>query len=67
MRPIAIGYTFRRLAAKCASHYVIARRSESLRPIQLGVEVRGGAEAAVHATIRLLSQLPTDHTVAKLD
>ena len=64
---IAIGYVIRRLATKCANHYVIVRRSESLKPIQLGVGVPGGAEAAVHVMRRLLLQLLTDHVVVKLD
>ena len=66
VRPIAIGYVFRRLAANCANHYVIARTSEIFKPIQLGGGVPGGAEAAAHAMRRLLSQLPTDHVVVKL-
>ena len=67
VRPVAIGYVFRRLAAKCDNHYVIARRSESLKPIQSGVGVPGRAEAAKHATRRLLSQLPTYHVVVNID
>jgi len=50
IRPIAVGYTWRRLAAKCANAYVIGRMSIVLSPLQLGVGVPGGAEAAVHAT-----------------
>ena len=30
IRPIAVGYTLRRLAAKCANAFVIKRRSEEL-------------------------------------
>ena len=67
VRPIAIGYIIRRLMAKCANHYVIARRSKSLKTIQLGVGVPGGTEAAVNATRCLLSPLPTDHVMLKLD
>ena len=36
-------------------------------PIQVGVGVAGGAEAAVHATRRLLQTLPDDHVFVKLD
>ena len=67
IRPIAVGYTLRRLAAKCANAYVIKRRSDELKPIQVGVGVDGGAEAAVHATRRLLHHLPDDHVFVKLD
>jgi len=57
----------RRLAAKCANSYVIARRSQALQPQQLGVGVSGEAEAAVHAARRLVSNLPASHVVIKLD
>lgn len=67
IRPIAVGYTLRRLAAKCANRFVIQRRSEELSPVQIGVGVAGGAEAAVHATRRLLRHIPDDHVFVKLD
>jgi len=57
----------RQLAAKCANNYVIKRRSEALRPQQLGVGVPGGEEAAVHAARRLVANLPHHHVVVKLD
>ena len=60
-------YTLRRLAAKCANNHVIERRSKALQPQQLGVGVAGGAEAAVHAVRRLVSSLPDDNVVVKLD
>jgi len=37
IRRISVGYTLRRLAAKCANSYVIKKRSEALRSQQLGV------------------------------
>ena len=49
IRPIAIGYTWRRIAAKCANSYAIASVSSYLQPIQLGVSTPGGCEVAVHA------------------
>ena len=67
MRPITVGYTLRRLAAKCANNHVIERRSKALQPQQLGVGVAGGAEAAVHAVRRLASNLPDGHVIVKLD
>ena len=36
-------------------------------PLQLGVEVPGGCEAAVHATRRFLSNMPDDYIIANLD
>jgi hypothetical protein len=67
VRPICIGYTWRRLTAKCANRAVIAERSEELRPFQVGVGVSGGAEAIVHAARRLVTHLPDNHVIVKLD
>jgi len=67
VRPITVSYTLRRLAAKCANNHVIEKRSKALQPQQLGVGVAGGAEAAVHAVRRLVSNLPKDNVVVKLD
>lgn len=67
IRPITVGYTLRRLAAKCANNHVIGSRSQELQPQQLGAGVSGGAEAAVHATRRLVQNLPPDHVIVKLD
>ena len=68
IRPITVGYTLRRLAAKCANNAVITRRSqEALQPQQLGVGVSGGAEAAIHAARRLVSHLSSNHVIVKLD
>ena len=54
IRSIAVGYTLRCLAAICANAFVIVRRSDELKPIQVSVGVSEGAEAAVHATRHLL-------------
>jgi len=67
IRPISVGYTLRQLEDKCANAHVIARRSQALQPQQLGVGVSGGADAAVHAMRRLLTNLPPGHAVVKLD
>lgn len=67
IRPIAIGYTWRRLAAKCVNKYAITLLDGSLAPVQLGVGIHGGIEAAVHATRRFLANMPDDHVVVKLD
>ena len=67
VRPIAVGYTLRRLAAKCANAYVSKRRSEELQPIQVGVGVSGGAKAAIHAMRCCVSTMPDDHVLVKLD
>ena len=62
-----MGYTLSRLAARCANSHVISRRSQVLQPQKLGVGVSGGAEAAVHAARRLVSNLPAGHVVVKFD
>ena len=67
VRPIAIGYTWRRLAAQCANTYAISQLGDSLLPLQLGVATPGGCEAAVHATRRYLATMPDDSVVVKLD
>ena len=67
IRPIAIGYTWRRLAAKCVNKYAITLLGGSLMPVQLGVGELGGCEAAVHATRRFLAGMPDDYVVVKLD
>ena len=67
IRPIAVGYTLRRLTAKRSNSYVIKRRSAELPPVQVGVEVSGGCEAAVHAIHRLVEVMPDDHMLVKLD
>jgi hypothetical protein len=67
IRPIAVGNTFRRLAAKCANASVSARLSQVLSPRQLGVGVAGGCEAAVHAVRRFLSGSQKGDITVKLD
>ena len=67
IRPIAIGYTWRRIAAKCANTHATAILADYLQPIQLGVGTPGGCEAAVHATRRFAKSMPSGHCVVKLD
>ena len=67
IRPIAVGYYWRRLAAKCANTYASAKLLDYFNPIQLGVGVRGGCEAAVHACRRYVTSMQEGHVVAKLD
>jgi len=38
-----------------------------MQPRQLGVGVAGGAETAVHAVRRLVSNMPDDNAIVKLD
>ena len=67
LRPIAIGYTLRRLAAKCANKYATAKLASHFAPIQLGIGTPGGAEAAIHAVRRYAENLPKDYIIVKLD
>lgn len=67
IRPIAVGYTLRRLTSKCACAAVSSKLSVYLAPQQLGFGIPGGCEAAVHATRRFLQSMPDNHVVAKLD
>jgi hypothetical protein len=48
VRPIAVGETLRRLASKCLCQAVREPAQRWLSPLQLGVAVSLGAEAAVH-------------------
>ena len=49
VRPIAVGEALRRLTSKCLSHSVQEQASQTLTPLQVGVGVKGGCEAIVHA------------------
>ena len=67
VRPIAVGYTWRRLEGKVARRRVAVQASHLLAPRQLGFAVSGGAEAAVHAARRYLTSLPDGHVFVKVD
>ena len=67
IRPIAIGYTWRRLVAKCANKHALSVLNNSLAPIQVGVGTPGGCEAAIHATRRFAASMAVDQVLVKLD
>ena len=67
VRPIAVGVTLRRLAAKVACRRVTADCLDFLKPRQLGVGVKGGGEALVHGARRYLDNLPANNVLVKLD
>ena len=67
MRPIAVGYTLQHIAAKCANTYAASQLADYFSPIQLGVGIQGGCEAAVHATRQYIDTMPDGHVVAKID
>ena len=62
VRPIAVGQTLRRLAAKCVGSRVLQSMGAYLAPLQLG-----GAEAAAHAARLYLNNTQPDHPLLKLD
>lgn len=50
VRPIAVGNTFRRITSKLACASVRSERASKFIPRQVGFGVKGGCEAAAHAT-----------------
>ena len=67
LRPIAIGYTWRRLAAKVCCKHVSERAAALLSPRQLGFGVQRGAEGAAHATRCYFNNLTEDKIIIKID
>lgn len=59
LRFIAIGNVLRRLISKAISPSLGDRAATQLSPNQLGVEIRGGAKAAVYSARYFLSQCST--------
>ena len=49
LRPIAVGSVYRRLPSRIAAQHASNLLAAQLKPVQLGVGVTGGCEAAVHA------------------
>lgn len=68
IRPIAIGEVARRLAAKLLlSHNKGAVADYFVRHHQLGIAVKDGCTAAIHATSAVASQLREGFAILKLD
>jgi len=67
VRPIVIGFVMRRLASKLANSFGLTRISSSLCPTQIGAGVKGGCEAAIHATRRFVEDMSEDDVIVKLD
>jgi hypothetical protein len=67
IRPIAVGLTLRQLIAKMANRRALQTCSSLLAPRQLGVGVKGGAEAIAHAARRYLASIDSDKVLVKLD
>jgi hypothetical protein len=68
IRPIAVGNTLRRLAARCIGSSVRDQRRTAYGDVQLGYGTPRGAEAAAHAARIYLAQPQTDdHVLLKID
>ena len=67
IRPIAVGWTLRRLIARIAGYLVVDDLAELFTPRQLGYGIRGGAEAIVHAGRKFLHNMDPEHVLIKLD
>ena len=57
IRPIAVGLTLRRLVSKIANSSAIESCTTTLAPTQLGVGVKGGAEALIHSARLYLQRM----------
>ena len=55
VRPIAIGDVFVRLTSKCLAVLIADDAVSIFSPYQLGIKVRGGCEAVIHATSATIS------------
>ena len=67
VRPIAVGSSLRRLAAKIITFRVKDHLGALLAPHQLGFGIPRGGEAAVHTARHYIDNLQPDHLVLKLD
>jgi hypothetical protein len=66
VRPIAVGSTFRRLAAKICVRLTRTKLQTLFEPVQVGFGTRGGCEAAVHA-VRTFVKSDSCEVLLKLD
>ena len=66
-RPIAIGETLRRLAAKCLIKRYQADAAESMVPTQVGVSIPGATEAIVHKVREWAASAAPDEALLQVD
>ena len=64
-RPIAVGEVLRRLVSKCVAYAATPLLSDYLQPLQMGVRVQGGCEAAIHAVRSAISD--SDNWILQVD
>ena len=67
VRPIAIGFTLRRLVCKAACKAVMSRMASRFQPVQVGFGVPGATEAAAHAARAYVAGLQPGQGMLKLD
>ena len=67
MRPIVVGLVLRRLASKLVAKHATAKLAVKLSPLQLGVGIPGGMEAAIHSARRFVENIDQDSMIVKLD
>src|SRR6218665_2046026 len=67
LRPIVIGYYWRRLASRCANAFALTKIADDLSLRQVGVGVSGRCEAAVYSSRRFLKRMRPDSVLVKLD
>jgi len=67
VRPIAVGYVWRRVAGKVACRMVSEEAAALLGPRQLGFGIAGGCEGAVHTARRFIENLQADPVLLKID
>jgi len=67
LRPIVVGYYWRRLVGKVACRHVSSACADLLSPRQLGFAVQGGAEIGVHATRRYVENMNPGQVFVKID
>jgi hypothetical protein len=67
LRPIAVGNTLRRLAAKAGLRQVSTGLGAELRPVQLGFGTQGGCEAAVDAASEFIRGNQSKNVLLEID
>ena len=67
VRPIAVGYVWRRLASKVACQAVTPQSVALLAPRQVGFGVASGCEGAIHAARRYTENMQDGQLLLKLD
>ena len=66
--PIAVGEVLRRLTSKCLAFISCQAAISALTPLQLGVGIKGGCEAIIHASsLKLASSTPRECCCLLLD